>query len=373
MSAPRRLFLHVGLQKTGTSYLQGVMQQNKDELAAQGLDLVPHSRRQAFELMLLVRGRYNPERDTPSTRTALDRFARQLEKAPGDRALLSQESLAAARPAQIRRLMAACGDREVHVVLTVRDLGRQLPSSWQQELKAAHTDDYEGFLHRLRDSEQAGLARHPWIQLDAPTVLARWSQAVPADRIHVVTVPPSGSSPTLLLERFCTVLDVDAPRLVPEQSPSNTSLGRVQAEVLRRVNADLPDELRRRQVYGDIGKRFLASQVLAGQHTRRIRVPQEFREWCLGVSEAHVAALAEAGYAVVGDLDDLRCLESAFSDEEVDPTEGEVAAAAVAALVQVMTLRGTVVRRRRAARLVAGHGGWTGRLRRWVRRARSEP
>jgi hypothetical protein len=75
------------------------------------------------------------------------------------------------------------------------------------------------------------------------------------------------------------VLGVDAGSLVPEETPSNTSLGRVQAELLRRVNEQLPDELRRRQVYGDVGKRFFSSQVLATQQGRRIRVPGELREW----------------------------------------------------------------------------------------------
>ena len=41
MPAPRQVYLHLGLQKTGTSYLQGVMRRNRDLLAEQGLDLVP--------------------------------------------------------------------------------------------------------------------------------------------------------------------------------------------------------------------------------------------------------------------------------------------------------------------------------------------
>ena len=137
---PRRVFLHLGLQKTGTSYLQGVFQENVAALAGQGLDLIPANRREAFELMLVVRERFNPERDPARAAAALDRIAAELAAAPGDRALVSQESLAAARPRQVRRLLDACGDREVHVVLTVRDLARQLPSSWQQELKAGKTE-----------------------------------------------------------------------------------------------------------------------------------------------------------------------------------------------------------------------------------------
>lgn len=361
MPQPRRLYLHVGLQKTGTSYLQGIVRRNARELADQGLDLVPRTRRDAFELMLQVRGRYNPERDAPSAARALDRFAATLARSRGSRALLSQESLAAARPGQIRRLLEACGDHEPHVVLTVRDLARQLPSSWQQELKAAKVDDYQAFLRQLRSAQRAGRTGHPWIQLDAPTVLARWAKHVPVDRMHVVTVPPAGSSPTLLLERFCRVLDVDPGALRPLDTASNTSLGRVQAEVLRRVNAELPDDLRRRQIYGEIGKGFLASRVLARQDTRRILVPEEFREWCVSVADAQVEALAAAGYDVVGTLEDLRCRDTAFTESDAYPTEDEVAAAAVRALAQILTLRAENLQRHRSPG--AGPRRWRARVR----------
>ena len=347
---PRRVFLHLGLQKTGTSYLQGVMSRNQERLAAQGLDLVPEGRRESFELMLQVRGRYNPERDPASVGGALERFSAALERAPGSRALLSQESLAASRQAQVARLVEACGDREVHVVLTVRDLARQVPSSWQQELKAARTVGYERWLERLQEGERAGRGGHPWIQLDPPAVLARWGDLLPPEQIHVVTVPPPGSPPTLLLERYCRVLGVRADDLAPGPGASNTSLGRVQAELLRQVNLGLPDDLRRRQVYGDVGKRWFASQVLARQDGDRILVPERLRPWCERVADAQVAALAEAGYHVEGDLDDLRCRDSAFGpDADAGPSEAEISSAAVAALVQVVAQR-AVQRRRRGAR-----------------------
>jgi hypothetical protein len=360
MPQPRRLFVHVGLQKTGTSYLQGVMLRNAELLARGGLDLVPASRRDAFELMLLVRDRYNPARDRPSGAGALERFSAELAAARGDRALLSQESLAAAKPEQVRRLLDACDDREVHVVITVRDLARQVPSSWQQELKSGRTDGYGRWLRRLQKGQRSGSGGHPWIQLDPPAVLERWRDLVPPERIHVVTVPPPGSPTTLLLERFCRVLEVDAASLVPEERASNTSLGRVQAEVLRRVNRELPDELRRRQVYGDVGKRFFASRVLAAQEGRRIRVPEELREWCESVTDDHIEKLSGAGYSVEGTLEDLRCRPESFSDTEAKPAEREIAAAAVSALVRILGLRAESVLRRRARQ--AGPDGVRGRI-----------
>jgi hypothetical protein len=345
MAPPQRLYFHIGLQKTGTSYLQDAMLRNKDDLGTQGLDLVPPTKRESYELILVVRDRYRSRRDPASDSHVLSRFSSQLAQASGSSAIFSQESLAAATPQQIQLILEVCRDREVHVIATVRDLARQLPSSWQQELKAGGTVGYRPYLRRLQATEQADKSSRHWIHLDPPTVLTRWSQALSPERIHVVTVPPPGNSPTALLERFCRVLEVDPARIAPEERALNTSLGRAQAEVLRRVNSQLPEAMHRREVYGDVVKRFFAARVLGAQEPHRILVPTRFRDWCEQVADRQIAALSAAGYQVEGSLDDLRCLDAAFSDHERPPREREVAAAAVSALADILSLRGSGARR----------------------------
>ncbi|MFL6003089.1 MAG: hypothetical protein ACJ72P_09800 [Nocardioides sp.] len=364
MPTSRRLYVHIGLPKTGTSFLQAALLHNRAVLADQGLDLVPPTKRQAFELMLLVRDRYDPTLDSASVQDSLDRFPTLLERAPGSRALISQESLAAATPPQIRRLLDACGDREVHVVATVRDLARQLPSAWQQRLKSGGSMTYDEFLRRARALEQRGVDRFPWRHLNAAEMLTRWSEPVGPSRMHVVTLPPPGSPPTTLLERFCSVLDVDPDRMVPEETRVNTSLGRVQVELLRRVNGELPHELLPRQIYGGVGKRFFAAQVLAAQEARPIRVPAEFRAWCDEVAERQIKALEGAGYAVTGQLADLRGPDQAFADGDDEPTHRDVEEAAVKALAQILELRAQAKHRRargRGARPAGGPAGASGR------------
>ena len=353
---PRRpLFVHIGMPKTGTSYLQAALLYSRESLAEQGLDLVPPTKRAAFELMLLVRDRYDPDRDAARVSEALDRFSTLLAEAPGPRAVISQESLSAARPPQVRRFLEACEDREVHVIATVRDLARQLPSSWQQLLRGGGTTPYHRFLRRAKALEQEGSDQRPWTHLDLPAVLARWSEHVGPERIHVVTVPPMGSAPTTLLRRYCSVLGVDPERMKTEETRVNTSLGRVQAELLRRVNSELPPELRPRHVYGDLGKRFFAGKVLAAQEGSPIRLPPEFRGWCEEVTDRHIKTISAAGYVVTGTLEDLRCADAAI-EKDAPPTEGEVGAVAVKALGHMLVLR-SQADLQRAGRREARAGG----------------
>ncbi len=343
------LFLHIGLQKTGTSYLQSIFWQSQDSLRAQGLDMVPGSKRDTFWLMLRVRGRYNPEFDPPAVARALDRLPAALARAVSGRALVSEESLAPADQAQIQELMDACAGREVHVVVTVRDLARQIPSAWQQTLQGGGADSFPVYLDRLRKNEGKPNGRL-WRNKDVVGVLERWREFVPPERIHVVTVPPSGSDPELLLKRFCSVIGVDEGLLDREVAKSNSALRHVHAEVLRRVNANLDRSHRRRDVYGDIGKRYFAVRVLgdADGGGEKVKLPRSLEPWCTEVSQRFVDHIAGGGYDVVGDLDDLLPTGSAFADRMQEPTADEVADAASAALATVLTGQMDKLRNRRA-------------------------
>lgn len=367
--ATRALYLHIGLQKTGTSYLQRTFWDSTDELARQGVDLVPGTKLGMFRLMLDVRGRFDPAIDPPSVGTSVERLPGQLRRAPGD-ALISQESLAAATPEQIERLLAAAADREVRVIVTLRDLGRQIPSAWQQTLQTGKSEPLGRYVRRLRRTN--GTGARAWDNLDVPAILERWGAHVPADQVTVVTVPPSGSEPGLLLDRFCSVIGVDASTLhVESGSRRNRSLRAEQAEVLRRVNELLPPELKRRNVYGDVGKRYFAVKVLGSDSGTRIQLPDALYDWCAGVSREHVEHIRRGGYRVVGDLDDLLPLRSDFSSDPIRVSERDVAATASRAIAQLLTDRAE--ERKRASQQggsAAGPLHPRGRVARLLRRLR---
>lgn len=371
MAAP--LYLHIGLQKTGTSYLQTIFWASQDRLSAAGLELVPGSKRETFGLMLDVRNRVNPELDPPSYATAVQRLPGMLSACADRRVLISQESLASSTDEQVERLLAACADREVHVVVTVRDLARQIPSAWQEEVKSGRTMTLDRYVERLRQTEDR--SGRLWKQKDVIGVLERWGRHVPPERIHVVTVPPSGSPGTLLLERFCSVLDLDPAVLdVDSAGRGNPGLGTAQVEVLRRVNEQLPDRLRRRVPYGDIGKRMFAMRVLALQDGRRILLDETHREWCDQVSREFAEHIGSGGYALVGSLDDLAPSASSFAPDAADASDKEMLDVAVSALAGVLgiLMRERLERRRGETRrgerpLVASVGRlarFRGRLRR---------
>lgn len=339
MTGARPLYIHIGLQKTGTSYLQSIFWASSHAVHDQGVAMVPGSKRETFHLMLQVRGRYNPRLDPPEVATALERLREQLRACSGTAALITEESLAPARVDQIETLLEAAADREVHVVVTARDIGRQVPSAWQQHLKSGGSTTVEAYLNAIIDG-QSRPARQFWANQNLLDVLGRWQRGgVAADRIHVVTVPPAGSPKNLLLDRFCGVLDIDPRSLSTDAYRGNDSLGRAQAELLRKVNAELPRELRRRQTYGDVGKRFFAIGVLGEQAGERFLLPGSYQRWCDEQAEAVVSGLQEGGFRISGDLDDLRSRPEAFGPEDLHVEPDLVLDSATAAIATMLGRR----------------------------------
>jgi len=330
----RRLYLHIGLQKTGTSYVQGIWDASAPALAAQGLDLALESRREAYWLMLDVRDRFRPQ-DPAAARAVLRDLPRRLDRLPGDRALITEESLSPADDAQVRRLLAACGDREVHVLVSARDLARQVPSVWQQEIQSGGHRTFERYLERLRSTE--GTDAPIWWQKDLSAVLDRWTRHVSPSRVHVVTVPPSGGPRDLLLRRYCDVLGLDVDSLdLSDVGRGNRGLRLEQAEVMRRVNERIPEGLMRRDLYGNVGKRYLSVQVLGDLDGRRILMPATQRAWCEEAARRQVDHLVESGVDVVGDPEDLLPSPESFADDEQEVTEAQVAEAAVGGLSVIL-------------------------------------
>ena len=338
MSPTPRTFVHIGLQKTGTSYLQSVFWQSQDTLAGQGLAMLPSTKRQTFRVMLATRDRARPGVDGTEVTGALSRLGSALGEAltagSADRFLLTEESLAPATAEQAGRLVEHLAGTEVHVVLTVRDLARQVPSVWQQKVTARRRYTYEKYLAAV--VKHGRRARDFWASQDLPAVLERWASAVPAERIHVVTVPPAGSDPGMLLERFCSVLDVDPGSLGTRVPRHNVSLGLVQTELLRRVNVELGGRLRRREAYRAAGKLYLGKRILSAQQGTPARLPRRLEEWCRSVSASHVEAVRAGGYDVVGSLDDLLPAPSAFADDPQSVTDAEVADAAAKAVAAML-------------------------------------
>lgn len=299
----RRVFIHVGSPKTGTTFLQNVLWRQRELAAEQGL-LLPMERFADHYLASLdVRGLSGRSEHPPRAVGMWARMVAEAESWPGT-TLISHELFAAATEEQAADALAAFApDTEVHVVLTARDLVRQIPAEWQEHVKHRATATLPEFVDGLR-ADTRGKSWF-WRVQDYAGVLARWGDALPSSRVHVVTVPPSGGSPTILWERFASLLGLDPSTFDLDQSRANTSLGVEQAELLRRLNSELGDRLPLPGPYPVVVKNVLAHGVLASRPGTRLALAPDATDFALGRSAEIAERLAATGIDVVGDLGEL--------------------------------------------------------------------
>ncbi len=349
-SAASRVFLHVGTPKTGTTYLQDVMWRNRRELRRRGVHYPGYRPEAHFLAAMDLQGATVEEIGDPDLPLAWDRLVGQVAAARGT-VVISHELFSPMEPDRIERALDALGGGELHVVCTARDLGRQLFAVWQEDLKNRHTLSFTEFLDAVRDPTKGHwLGKLFWRMQDVPDVLCRWASRLPSQRVHVVTVPPPGSAPEQLWQRFATVLGVSPNDLDARPTEPNSSLGTAEAQLLRRLNLALPPDLPW-WLYEHTVRKHLV-EMLAGRLTgaRRFTVPSDQLPWVTERATQMTSELADAGYRVVGDLDDLIPTASTPEPGPDEVTDAAVLDAALAVACTLVQSYGVYVQRTRSLR-----------------------
>jgi hypothetical protein len=330
----RRVLLHVGTPKTGTSYLQDVLFRNVGPLAAAGIrypaDRFDAHFLAALDLMRMPWGGLEAE-----AIGAWDRLAADVRAHDGT-SIISHEILATASRTQVGRALASLGHdegTEIHVVLSVRDLARQIPAEWQENVKHRSQLRYATFLEQIQEpSRSTRVGSWFWGVQEIPDILNRWGHDLPPERIHLVTVPPPGGAPELLWKRFSQAFGLDGIDLDLDVGRHNPSLGVPETALLRRINVAAHKVLPPAD-YRPLVRELLAHQTLS-QRTRspRLALPPHLHPWVAELTQSWLAEIERRGYDVVGDLHDLigSPVES-WADPD-KPVEAQVARAGVDAI-----------------------------------------
>ncbi len=309
------VYFHVGAPKTGTTYLQRVLWQNRDALRVAGVlypgDTLSAQVHAAFDLRDAGFQGYQDPR-TPGAWAAIVAEAAEWNGP----VILSQELFSPATSAQVQAALTALSFAEIHLLYSVRELSRQIPAAWQEDLKNRFTPTFDEFVASLRHEGEDGdeLGRMFWRMQDAPVVLERWARDLPPEHVHVITVPKRADPPDVLWRRFSSVVGIDPDAYDLSRAFVNTSLGATEAEFLRRLNVALTAEVPW-PFYDEVVKHFLAQDTLSQRsNPRPVVLRPDDAVWVAARSTQIVDQLETAGYDVVGSLDDLRPTDPVASD-----------------------------------------------------------
>lgn len=305
-----RVVLHIGTPKSGTTFLQHALWANRGALAQAGVQLPGERQRDMFWAAVEVGEAHafwglTPER-IDGTWT---RLCRQARDHPGI-TVMSHELLAGVEPEQAVRALAELEGVDLHVVITVRDLARQITSEWQERVKNGGQRSFREFQKRAaRLMRQDRFSEGFWRHHDTIAILDRWTADLAPSQVHVVVAPPAGAAPRVLWDRFAEACGFDAGGLDPDppqarKPTSNAALGVVQVQLLRSVNVALAGRIQQ-PTYARVVKDQFAERVLADQQSPRPQATRKFTQTLRQVARQRNRTVRQRGYVVHGRLVEL--------------------------------------------------------------------
>jgi hypothetical protein len=338
----KRVFLHVGVPKSGTSYVQRVLRHEKSRLLSERQLLYPGA---TWHQQVLAVRDLRRMRQRQRARGAWGGLVKEINAWPGD-AVVSMEWLCAAEPRHIEKAITDLAPAEVHAVFTARDLGRTLPAAWQEFVQNRRDWTWDQFLSAViaRDTSKGSPGRIFWSQQDVPALVDRWVQGVGRDRVTVVTLPPPGSPHELLWARLAEVLDLGDYALRGTHTGANESLGLESVEMLRRLNPLLREARVSKVTYNSVLKGGLAKHTLAGRTDEsRLRLSAAYYAAVNELAREQVNGIRASGVRVVGNLDEL--LVEVPPELASGPDEGPGHLSEAGVLTAALTGLADVVRR----------------------------
>ena len=193
------------------------------------------------------------------------------------------------------------------MLVSARDLVRQIPAEWQENVKHREELPYRAFLDQIRDPDRRSrIGSWFWAVQELPDLLDRWGGDLPPEQVHVITVPPSGGPSS-------DAVGAVQRRLRPRRSrPGPRGRARQPVDGGRRDHAAAPDQpgrqprarARRLPLADPRGAR--PPDPVAPHRTPRLALPPDVHPWFAEVSATWIDEIERRGYDVVGDLDDLR-------------------------------------------------------------------
>ena len=328
----QRLVLHVGVMKSGTSFIQSRLFANKRMLRDERGILVPGM---------------NWLSQVMAARDVLGSGEEQWAKMAGkvqaheSTSVISMEYLGPVRPLVARRVLDTFPSHRVEVVITARDLNRSIAAMWQETVQNGRTWTFADYLagieawrpgHRGESLVAPESGRTFWRQQNLVRIARTWASV--GAPVSVITVPPPGAPRELLWERFCSVLRTPPDGFAPARM-ENESVGAASTLVIRRLN-ELLDEAGLPFPEGtDLRKGLLAKHVLAARKSSEPAIGLSVAPWVRDHADHLVKALDELGVSLVGSWDDLAPVEV----PGVDPAtidDSLIAEAAIAGLAGVL-------------------------------------
>jgi len=336
------VLLHIGVHKTGTTAIQAALADARPLLRKN--DVYYPGKRQAQHraaLAILQRPWGWVDRGAQTyDRSNFDEMAERVRASKG-RTVISSEFFCETSGKSATEVVEALGGDNVHVVLTLRNLGALLPSSWQQYLKYGLSTGYFKWLRNVFENP-GGSSMTPsfWGRMDHAAVVSRWLEAVPPERLTVMVLEDVDRR--AVFHAFEQLLALPDGMLSNRMNlTSNRSMSAVESQLLLDLNRNVAMELDwvtyQRYVRRGVALRMVEDREPSADEPR-LYTPRWALEEAATMGSAAAQYLRDSGVRIVGNSEALGRIAPTGTRTQVDERRmipSEVAIAALKAVIEV--------------------------------------
>lgn len=307
----RKLVIHAGFHKTGTTALQHSLSASVEALRLQGWNypVLSHGNSQSDSALALAKRGWGwkggGSKKIPMK--TWERLVSRINKGKLD-SIISSEFFSELQLADIEKINKAFPKHDVQIVFSLRALDKLFPSNYQQALKGGSDLTYEAWLQLIIDDYQKGKRSSFWRRNQHAAVIEKWIKVFGPEKITIIT--SDAGRPGALFERFEQFLGLHPSTLVRESGTGlNRSLLLDEIELILEVNRTYPKDGRWNEYQTFIKRGFIDTLTSVPAHnadgSNQLRTPADFAKQINEIAAGELSHLSKLNVNILGDINEL--------------------------------------------------------------------
>lgn len=240
----KRLIIHPGFHKSGTTALQESLYEHRDLLETNRV-LYPYMGRKshhraAWSISEKVWG-WEKRGGEKTSIKYWENLVKRINSAKQETVIISSEFFSELDGEKIRKIRHDLKGREIEILFTLRPLAKLLSSSYQQYLKYGMKLDFEEWLHEIFENrEKTKVSPTFWRRHEHGKVIARWVDIFGSRNVNLLIADES--RPDFLFKEVNDFLNLPKGTLTSAQIGSNRSLNMEEISLLLEINKQFPKD-----------------------------------------------------------------------------------------------------------------------------------
>ena len=334
----KKIIVHAGFHKTGTTAIQSSFFAARNELSKAGITYPEVGGKAHHKAIYSLMGKtwgWEDRGGVLATDKKWRSFVKQIKRAKST-ALVSSEFLCELTEEQIIKFKRDLGNSDVTIYFTLRPLLKIIPSAYQQHLKIGIKSGYEKWLHSILDEPGVStITPSFWVRHMHSEVLAKWIKHFGKENVVLLVVDEK--KPEFMYEQFNLLLGLKPGFLTPQtDQDSNRSLSLDEITLLNTINKKFSKKRSWHDYETFIRNgsiKYLTNKVTPPLDAARLLTPQWAVDVAKKVSSANVAEIKGLGIKIIGDIDAFENAEIPIGENpEVTMIPVELAAKALVAM-----------------------------------------